>query len=114
MADSNHHSHWLDHLKELGLPGQVIVIEITEGLLMEAKDRISSWLLTFRDNGIQVALDDFGIGYLSLSYLKKFDIDYIKTDQSFVSNLATGTNDMVLCEAMIKMAHELDIRVISS
>jgi diguanylate cyclase (GGDEF)-like protein/PAS domain S-box-containing protein len=113
MADTNHHSHWLTHLEELGLPKQVIVIEITEGLLMEAKDQISSELLTFRDNGIQVALDDFGTGYSSLSYLKKFDIDYIKIDQSFVSNLATGTNDIALCEAMIKMAHELDIRVIA-
>ena len=59
------------------------------------------------------SLDDFGTGYASLSYLKKFDIDYLKIDQSFVANLAPGADDMVLCEAIIQMAHKLDIRVIA-
>jgi diguanylate cyclase (GGDEF)-like protein/PAS domain S-box-containing protein len=102
-----------DYLTETGMPGQSNVVEITEGLLMEAREEISSKLLAFRDNGIQVALDDFGTGYSSLAYLKKFDIDYLKIDQSFVRNLTFGSSDMVLCEAMIEMAHKLGIKVIA-
>ena len=80
---------------------------------MEAREEISSQLLTFRDNGIELALDDFGTGYSSLSYLKKFDIDYLKIDQAFVRNLSSESSDMVLCEAMIGMAHKLGIKVIA-
>ncbi len=113
LVDSDKHDHWLNYLNEIGLPKQALVIEITEGLLMEAKERIRSQLLTFRDNGIQVALDDFGTGYSSLSYIKKFDIDYIKIDRSFISNLAIDNDDMVLCEAIINMAHKLGIKTIA-
>ncbi|WKJ92084.1 EAL domain-containing protein [Methylomonas montana] len=112
-ADVNHQASWFDYLKELGLSGHGIVVEITEGLLMETRDEIRSQLLALRDNGMQIALDDFGTGYSSLSYLKKFDIDYLKIDQSFVRNLVPDSNDMALCEAMIVMAHKLGIKVIA-
>lgn len=111
--DTNHISSIIGHLKFLGLPGQSIVIEITESIMMEAKAEISNQFLAFRDNGIQVALDDFGTGYSSLSYLKKFDIDYIKIDQFFVRNLGSNSSDLVLCEAIIVMAHKLGIKVIA-
>jgi len=106
-------SQWLDYLKKFGLLGRNIVLEITEGLLMEAKDDIVHHLLTARDNGMQVALDDFGTGYSSLAYLKKFDIDYIKIDQSFVRNLHKDSNDFALCETMVVMAHKLGLMVIA-
>lgn len=104
---------WLDHLHELNLSGKHIVIEITEGLLLDAETAVTDKLLGFRDAGIQVAIDDFGTGYSSLSYLKKFDIDYLKIDQSFVCNLSTDANDVALCEAIIVMAHKLDLKVIA-
>jgi diguanylate cyclase (GGDEF)-like protein/PAS domain S-box-containing protein len=104
---------WLDHLQKLGLPGQSIVVEITEGLLLDAGAAITDQLLKFRDAGIQVSLDDFGTGYSSLSYLKKFDIDYLKIDQSFVRHLEANSDDMVLCEAIIVMAHKLGLKVIA-
>ena len=104
---------WFDHLKELGLQGQSIVVEITEGLLLDAHSAIISQLLAFRDAGIGVSIDDFGTGYSSLSYLKKFDIDYLKIDQSFVRNLTDGSDDLILCEAIIVMAHKLGLRVIA-
>ena len=104
---------WRTHLEELGLPGQSIVVEITEGLLLDASTTVTDQLLEFRDAGIEVSLDDFGTGYSSLSYLKKFDIDYIKIDQSFVRNLALGSDDLALCEAIIVMAHKLGLKVIA-
>lgn len=104
---------WADYLKELGLPGQSIVIEITEGLLLDTSVTVTDKLLAFRDAGVQVALDDFGTGYSSLSYLKKFDIDYIKIDKSFICNLAPGSSDMALSEAIIVMAHKLGLKVIA-
>ncbi|WAR46769.1 bifunctional diguanylate cyclase/phosphodiesterase [Methylomonas rapida] len=106
-------THWLNQLEQLGLPGQSIVVEITEGLLLDARELVSRQLLIFRDAGIQVALDDFGTGYSSLAYLKKFDIDYLKIDRSFVSHLQADSSDLALCEAIIVMAHKLGIKVIA-
>ena len=104
---------WRESMFDLGLPGQAVVLEITEGLLLEQRTIVTEQLLAFRDAGIQVALDDFGTGYSSLSYLKKFDIDYLKIDKTFVSNLRPGSEDLALCEAIIVMAHKLGIEVIA-
>lgn len=106
-------ANWFDYLRAGGLSGQSIVVEITEGMLMEADAALNDKLIAFRDAGIQVALDDFGTGYSSLSYLKKFDIDYLKIDQSFVRNLAPDSDDLALCEAIIVMAHKLGMKVIA-
>ena len=106
-------SLWIDELQRANLPGQSIVIEITEGLLMESNRNIAKKLLDFRDAGIQVAIDDFGTGYSSLAYLKKFNIDYLKIDQSFTRGLTDNSNDFVLCEAIITMAHKLGLKVIA-
>jgi diguanylate cyclase (GGDEF)-like protein/PAS domain S-box-containing protein len=106
-------SQWFSHLDEAGISGQAISVEITEGLLMDARDKITNRLLDFRDAGIQVSIDDFGTGYSSLSYLKQFDIDYLKIDQSFVRNLDHDQNDLALCEAIIVMAKKLGIKVIA-
>jgi diguanylate cyclase (GGDEF)-like protein/PAS domain S-box-containing protein len=111
--ESSGYASWPDQLRKLGLPGQSIVVEMTEGILMEASDTINNKLHLFRDAGMPVSLDDFGTGYSSLSYLKKFHIDYLKIDQSFTRNLSAGSEDLALCEAIIVMAHKLDIKVIA-
>ncbi len=111
--NSGKYKPWYQQLKRLGLNGKSVVVEITEGLLLEANTKIKDKLLEFRDAGIQVAIDDFGTGYSSLSYLRKFDIDYIKIDQSFVRGMTTNAGDVALCEAMIVMAHKLDMTVIA-
>lgn len=111
--DSSTHDHWLDYMKQLGLVGQSLVVEITEGLLLDTSQNVSKKLLAFRDAGIQVALDDFGTGYSSLAYLRRFDIDYIKIDQSFVRNISTQPDDLALCESIIAMAHKLGLSVIA-
>lgn len=105
--------NWLAYLQELGLEGTSVVVEITEGILLDASTTTSEKLLAFRDAGIQVSLDDFGTGYSSLSYIQKFDIDYMKIDRSFVCNLSADSTEMALCEAMILMAHKLGIKVIA-
>ncbi len=104
---------WLAYLNELGLPGHSVVIEITEGLLLNTDPAIAQALLGCRDEGIQIAIDDFGTGYSSLAYLNKFDIDYLKIDQSFIRNLSPGSSEMALSEAIIVMAHKLGLKVIA-
>lgn len=106
-------SDWVNHLNELGLNGQSIIVEITENLLLDVHELVVKKLLNFRDAGVQVAIDDFGTGYSSLSYLKEFDIDYLKIDRSFISNLDSESNDSILCEAIITMAHRLGMKVIA-
>lgn len=106
-------TNWFDYLHELGLPGESIAIEITEGLLLNVVPEVTDKLKSFRDGGIQIAIDDFGTGYSSLSYLKRFDIDYLKIDQSFVRDIETDPNDMALSKAIIVMAHALGLKVIA-
>jgi len=106
-------SLWVDYLKSLGLSGNAIVAEITEGVLMDSHSEIVDRLRAFRADNIRISLDDFGTGYSSLSYLRKFDIDYLKIDQSFVRNMQSGSKDIALCEAIIAMAHKLGIKVIA-
>ena len=100
-------------LEREGVPGSALVLEITEGLLLDRSETTMTNLRRYRDAGVLFAIDDFGTGYSSMSYLKRFDIDYIKIDQSFIRNLAPGSEDLVLCEAMIVMAHRLGLQVVA-
>lgn len=102
---------WLQHLANGDLETRYLSIEITEGLLLNASTTVIDRLLQCRDAGIQVAIDDFGVGYSALSYLRRFDIDYLKIDQSFIRNLENEQNDRVLCEAIVAMAHKLGLKV---
>ncbi|PKI16174.1 bifunctional diguanylate cyclase/phosphodiesterase [Colwellia sp. 12G3] len=104
---------WLSYLTENELSGESIVIEITEGLLMDNNTSTIERLSQFRAADIELSMDDFGTGYSSLSYLKKFNLDYLKIDQSFTKNLAPGSVDMILSEAIITMAQKLGLRVIA-
>jgi diguanylate cyclase (GGDEF)-like protein len=107
------HTPWIEQLQARGLPGDCIVVEITEGLLLSTSDGVVEQLLALSDVGINVSLDDFGTGYSSLSYLQRFDIDFVKIDQSFVRHLVAGSTDLVLCQAIIAMAHALGMKVIA-
>ena len=104
---------WIARLDALQLPGSALVVEITERVLLEAGKEADAKLQALQKANIQLALDDFGTGYSSLSYLKRFDIDYIKIDRSFVSHLTRGSDDTVLCQAIIVMAHQLGIHVVA-
>jgi diguanylate cyclase (GGDEF)-like protein len=104
---------WISIMKETGLPPQSITVEITEGVLLNASSHVAEELFQYRDAGIQVALDDFGIGYSSLAYLKRFDIDYLKIDQSFVRDIDNDTESQAIAESIIVMAHRLGLKVIA-
>jgi len=95
------------------LPPNSIVLEITEGVLLNATPVVANALLQCRDAGIQVALDDFGTGYSSMAYLKKFDIDFLKIDRSFVQDLETDPGSLAIAESIVMMAHRLDMKVIA-
>ena len=104
---------WIKSLRQAEMPGEGIIVEITEGVLLRDRTTVSKALLDFRDIGIEVAIDDFGTGYSSLAYLSQFDIDYLKIDKSFTQNLAPNSSDMVLSKAIIVMAHELGMKVVA-
>lgn len=112
-STAKQHLNWMDHLVALGLPGDSICIEITEGLLLDARDAVIQQLNAFSEANIQVSIDDFGTGYSALAYLRKFNIDYVKIDKSFIANIHSGSSDYVLCEAIIVMAHKLGKKVIA-
>jgi len=112
-SDGSNQRAWLEHMQALGLPGNSLVAEITEGLLLDGSSAVNEQLRILREAGMGVSLDDFGTGYSSLSYLHKFDIDYLKIDQSFVRNLMPDSKDMALCETIIVMAHKLGMKVIA-
>jgi EAL domain-containing protein (putative c-di-GMP-specific phosphodiesterase class I) len=102
---------WIHEMLAQRLDGRAISIEITEGLLLDAEPLVMANLLAFHDAGIQIALDDFGTGYSSLAYLRKFDIDTLKIDRSFVADLEGPGLD--ICEAIIVMAHRLGLDVVA-
>jgi diguanylate cyclase (GGDEF)-like protein/PAS domain S-box-containing protein len=89
------------------------ILEITEGLLLESSSAVLEQLQLLREAGIELAIDDFGTGYSALSYLRNFQVDYLKIDQSFVVTLSEGSRNLTMCEAIIAMAHKLGIKVIA-
>ncbi|MCK9386884.1 MAG: EAL domain-containing protein [Sulfuritalea sp.] len=109
----NTHETWIDYLEEIGLPAKCIAIEITEGLLLDDRPEVAERLLRFREAGFRVSLDDFGTGYSAMSYLKKFPLDFLKIDQSFVRDMVTDHGDQAIVEAIIVMAHKLGLKVIA-
>ncbi|MCF6434915.1 EAL domain-containing protein [Pseudoalteromonas sp. MMG022] len=106
-------NQWHIHLEQHNLAPHDIVIEITEGLMMNAQPRTQKRLNNLTAQGFSLALDDFGTGYSSLAYLKQMDTDYIKIDKRFVDGIADNKDDLALCEAMIMMAHQLGLQVIA-
>lgn len=100
-------------LAQTGMPSEELVIEITESVAMQNMDLTLAVLHTLRKKQIQIALDDFGVGYSSLSYLKHFPIDIIKIDPSFIRDLGTGMQEESLVRAVIQLGHSLDRRVIA-
>lgn len=104
---------WIEYLKSHNIPGKCMVVEVTEGVLLNADEDSLKMLANLRNANIQIAIDDFGTGYSSLAYLHKFDIEYLKIDKSFINSLSIDVRDTALCEAIIVMAHKLGLQVIA-
>jgi EAL domain-containing protein (putative c-di-GMP-specific phosphodiesterase class I)/FixJ family two-component response regulator len=99
-------------LQETGLDAQSLEIELTESSVMTDVERSIDILHRFKALGLHMSIDDFGTGYSSLSYLKRFPIDVLKIDQSFVRDIETA-DDAAIVKAIISMAHSLGMRVIA-
>jgi diguanylate cyclase (GGDEF)-like protein/PAS domain S-box-containing protein len=100
-------------LEDTGLDPRCLELELTESVLMKRADSAQSILKTLRSKGIQIAVDDFGTGYSSLSYLRKFPIDSLKIDQSFVRQIATVPDETTIVTAIISMGRSLKLRVVA-
>jgi EAL domain-containing protein (putative c-di-GMP-specific phosphodiesterase class I) len=102
-----------DSLREHGIEPQRLEIELTESLLMEDNDSTRSMLEGFRRLGVRLALDDFGTGHSSLSYLKRFNVDTLKIDRSFVQSLPGKDEDMAICAAVIALGRSMKMEVVA-
>ncbi|QXH51934.1 EAL domain-containing protein [Pseudomonas fakonensis] len=100
-------------LKEEALPPHLLELELTEGLLLEASEDTHRQLDELKALGLTLAMDDFGTGYSSLSYLKKFPIDIIKIDRSFINEIPDNQDDMEITSAVVAMAHNLKLKVVA-
>jgi len=100
-------------LEETGTPPQQLEIEITESLLANDMEYVLDVLRQLKARGIWIAVDDFGTGYSSLSYLKRFPIDRLKIDQSFVRDLETDADDAAIVRAIVQMARSLNLDVLA-
>ena len=100
-------------LEETGLPSSRLELEITEGVLMKNEDEAVAILQEFRAMGIQLAIDDFGTGYSSLSYLKRFPVDKVKIDRSFVMDLDRDQDDQMIVKAILSLGQALGLKTIA-
>ncbi|MDU8630877.1 EAL domain-containing protein [Pseudomonas syringae group sp. 243L2] len=100
-------------LREEELDPSLLELELTEGLLLEATEDTRQQLDSLKKLGLSLAMDDFGTGYSSFSYLKKFPIDVIKIDRSFIRDIPDDEDDMEITSAVIAMAHNLKLKVVA-
>lgn len=100
-------------LRRHGVEHTRLALEVTEGVLMKDVDLAQRWLGTIRETGSRIYLDDFGTGYSSLSYLKRFPVDVLKVDKSFVRDIHNDPGDRALVQAIIAMADSLGMEVVA-
>jgi EAL domain-containing protein (putative c-di-GMP-specific phosphodiesterase class I) len=100
-------------LRDTGLPPERLELEITETGLMRQGDRAEGILNALKGLGVRLAIDDFGTGYSSLAYLKRFAIDKLKIDRSFIRDIPEDRNDKELTATIVAMAHNLGLEVLA-
>ena len=100
-------------LEETGLPPQMLELEITESTVMKQTDQTLEMLSKLKDLGVGLAIDDFGTGYSSLAYLKRFPVDKLKIDKSFITDVPMSRDNNAIVTAIIGLAHALSLRVVA-
>src|SRR5690606_710093 len=100
-------------LQEEDMPPDKLELEITENILMKNPDTTVDMLYALRELGVRSAIDDFGTGYSSLSYLKKFPINLLKIDQTFVRDLQKNEGDSAIIEISITLAQKLNLEIVA-
>ena len=117
---SGHHFHGdslvedtLEAVADAGVDPCNLELEITESVLLQKVDSTIIALRRLKETGIRLSIDDFGTGYSSLSYLKRFPIDTLKIDQSFVENLHVEKDDAAICAAILAMSRQLGLMVVA-
>ena len=113
FADDELMATVIEALEKSGLPPASLELEITESIAMQGLERTVMMLTALKKLGIALAMDDFGTGYSSLSYLKRFPLDALKVDQSFVRNITTDPGDAAITRAVVAMAHSFGMIVIA-
>jgi diguanylate cyclase (GGDEF)-like protein/PAS domain S-box-containing protein len=100
-------------LREAGVAPSLVQFELTESLLMSDPEGAARTLRGLKDSGVKISVDDFGTGYSSLAYLKRFPIDALKIDYSFIRDIATDPEDAMITLAIIGLAHSLKLKVVA-
>jgi EAL domain-containing protein (putative c-di-GMP-specific phosphodiesterase class I) len=100
-------------VEETNVDPTMLELELTESMLMQDAEAAAKTLRQLKDRGIQLAIDDFGTGYSSLSYLKRFPIDKLKIDQSFIRDIPANQDDMIITKAIVALARSLNLKVIA-
>jgi EAL domain-containing protein (putative c-di-GMP-specific phosphodiesterase class I) len=100
-------------LAETGMNPELLELEITEGMVMQDSQRTARVLAEIKKLGIKLAIDDFGTGYSSLAQIKRFPIDTIKVDRSFIRNLPQDAEDKAITQAIIAMGKTLSLTVVA-
>jgi len=100
-------------LAQTGFPAENLELEITESMVMRNAEDAIKVLQALRDTGVRIAIDDFGTGYSSLAYLKRFPIDCVKIDRSFIRDLPEDRDDASITRSIIAMAHNMELEVVA-
>ena len=100
-------------LRENSIDSDLLELELTETSLMMHARKMIGILKRLKELGIRISVDDFGTGYSSLAYVKRFPIDVLKIDRSFITDVTTNPADAAITTAIIDMAHSMDVRVVA-
>lgn len=105
--------HTLEIVRASGMPIEQVVLELTESVLIDPRDEVAATLGELRDAGISLALDDFGSGYSSLTYLRRYPLDVLKLDISYTQAMVHDPETRVIVETLVAMANRLGLRVVA-
>ncbi|TMD29148.1 MAG: extracellular solute-binding protein, partial [Chloroflexi bacterium] len=100
-------------LEDSGLPPELLTLEVTESVMAHESEETIRRLRQLKGLGVGIAIDDFGMGYSSLSYLRRFPVDTVKIDASFVEGIARGSDELALVRAIVQLAHGLKLRTVA-